>query len=257
MIELFFAELRRGWIQFIRYPFEAVSVIVFTTTIFYGLFLSARYIAGPSLQFGNRLDSIVVGYTLWSLVLFIINEIALGLQFEAQTGTLEQVFLSPFGAPLVFVMRTLASLTRQLVLILGILLIIMTLTGSHLQFPPTLLFPLLAVLLGTYGMAFMIGALTLLLKRIQQLIVIFQFSLLFLMATPTEMWAGWRQLLRWLLPMTGGAGLLRDLMAWGEALDLSQLSFALLNGIGYFILGLLIFRFAEREAKRRGLLSGY
>jgi ABC-2 type transport system permease protein len=103
----------------------------------------------------------------------------------------------------------------------------------------------------------MMGSLALLLKRVQQLLGIFQFALLFLMATPTETWAGSLQVVRWLLPMTAGAGLLRDLMARGEALNLAQFSLALLNGIGYFTVGLLIFRFAERSAKRRGMLGGY
>jgi ABC-2 type transport system permease protein len=40
-------------------------------------------------------------------------------------------------------------------------------------------------------------------------------------------------------------------------LDFAQFAQALLNGIGYFTVGLLIFCFAEREAKRRGLLGGY
>jgi ABC-2 type transport system permease protein len=217
MVELFLAEFRRSWIQFIRYPFEAIGGIVITTCIFYGLFLSARYIAGPSLQFGNRLDAIVVGYTLWTLVLFIMTDLAGGLQYEAQTGTLEQLFLSPFGAPLVFVMRAFASLVLRLAVILSILLIIMMLTGSHIQFPPTLLLPLLTVLLGAYGLAFMMGSLALLLKQVQQLLGIFQFVLLFVMATPTETWAGSLQIVRWLLPMTAGAGLLRDVMARGEA----------------------------------------
>jgi ABC-2 type transport system permease protein len=154
MLELFLAEVRRSWIQFIRYPVEAIGGIVITTSIFYGLFLSARYIAGPSLQFGDRLEAIVVGYVLWALVMFIMGEISGGLQYEAQTGTLEQLFLSPFGAPRVFVMRSLASLTLQLTINLSILLIIMMLTGSRLEFPPTLLLPLLTVLLGAYGLAF-------------------------------------------------------------------------------------------------------
>ncbi len=257
MLEVFLAEVRRSWIQFIRYPTEAIGGIVITTSIFYGLFLSAQYIAGPALQLGERLDAIVVGYVLWSLVLFIMTDIAGGLQYEAQTGTLEQLFLSPFGAPRVFVMRSLASLMLQLGIILSILLIIMALTGSRLEFPPILLLPLLTVLLGAYGLAFMMGSLALLLKRVQQLLGIFQFALLFLMATPSESWASSLQVFRWLLPMTGGAGLLRDLMARGEALNPVGFSLALVNGIGYFTVGLLIFRFAEREAKRRGMLGGY
>ena len=55
MIELFLAECRRSWIQLRRYPFEAIGAIVITTSIFYGLFQSARYIAGPGLQLGDRL----------------------------------------------------------------------------------------------------------------------------------------------------------------------------------------------------------
>lgn len=257
MLELFLAEFRRSWIQFIRYPVEAIGGIIITTSVFYGLFLSVRYIAGSALQFGDRLDAIVVGYVLWDLVLFIMTDIAGRLQYEAQTGTLEQLFLSPFGAPLVFVMRALASLVLHLAITLTILLIILALTGSRLAFPPTLVFPLLTVLLGAYGLAFLMGSLALLLKRVQQLLGIVQFGLLFLMATPTETWNNSLQVVRWLLPMTGGAGLLRDLMARGEALDLAQFVLALLNGIGYFSVGLLIFRFAEREAKRRGQLSGY
>jgi ABC-2 type transport system permease protein len=257
MFELFLAEFRRSWILFIRYPLEAVGGIVITTSIFYGLFLSARYIGGPSLQFGDRLDAIVVGYVLWDLVMFIMTDITGRLQYEAQTGTLEQLFLSPFSAPVIFLIRALASLVLHLALIASIVLIIMALTGSRLQFPPTLLLPLLAVLLGAYGLAFIMGSLALLFKRIQQLLAIFQFALLFLMTVPTETWTGSLQVVRWLLPMTAGAGLLRDLMARGEALNLAHFTVALVNGIGYLAIGMLIFRFAEREAKRQGTLSGY
>lgn len=257
MFELFLAELRRSWIQFTRYSTEAIAGVIVTTALFYGLFVSARYIAGPSLQFGNRLEAIVVGYVLGILVLFIMADIAGTLQNEAQTGTLEQLFLSPFNAPQLFLMRALASLTLQLTLIFSILLIIVTLTRSQLAFPPSLLLPLLTVLLGAYGLAFAMGSLTLLLKRVQQLLGIFQFALLFLLTVPAETKAGSVSVLRLLLPMVPGAGILRDLMARGQALNFGQLALAFGNGVVYFTLGLLLFGWAEREAKRRGRLSGY
>ncbi len=257
MLELFLAEFKRSWTEFIRYPIEAIAGIAVTTLIFYGLFLGARYIAGPTLQFGNRLDAIVVVYVLWIFVTFIFNDIAIGLQMEAQTGTLEQIFLSPFGAPRVFLTRTVASLALRLVLILSIVLPITVLTGTRLRFVPSILFPLSTVLLGAYGLAFMMGALALLFKRIQQLLGIFQFALLFLLAVPTENWINPLQNLKLLLPMTLGADGLRKLMALNQGLDLSQFALALLNGVGYFALGLLVFRWAERQAKRRGILSGY
>ena len=257
MLQLFLSEFRRSWIQLRRYPVEAIGLIFITTIFFYGLFLSARYIAGPGLQLGDRLDSIVIGYVLWTLVLFIMTDIAGTLQYEAQTGTLEQLFLSRFGAIKVFLIRSLASLMLQMVLMLTILLMIIALTGSNLKFPPSLFLPLITLIMGTYGIAFAMGSLALLLKRIQQILGIFPFALLFLLATPTETWTPPLNILGQFLPMTPSAGLLRDLMARGESLNFTKLIIAFVNGAVYFALGLLLFRQAEREAKRRGILSGY
>jgi len=81
--------------------------------------------------------------------------------------------------------------------------------------------------------------------------------LLFLLTVPTESWSGPFRLLGWLLPMTPGVELLRELMARGQGLNWGLLAIALLNGGIYFGLGLAGFRWAEREAKHRGKLSGY
>ena len=257
MLKLFLAEVKRSWIQFIRYPAEAIGGVFIIIALFYGLFLGASYIAGPSIKLGDRLDSIIVGYMLWTLVTFVLFDIAGTLQNEAQTGTLEQLFISPFGAPRVFLTRAIANLMIQFVLITTILLIIMSLTGHWLSFPPTLILPLITVILGAYGLSFAIGSLALLLKRIQQLLGIFQFALLFLLSVPTETWTGSSKILGLLLPMTAGAGLLRDMMARQQPLNLPLLGLALLNGSIYFGLGLALFRFAERETKRNGRLGGY
>lgn len=257
MLKLFLAELKRVWILQIRYTAEIVSFVIGLTIVFYGLFQSTQYIAGPNVQLGDRLDSIIVGYVLWSFTTFILGDIAGGLQQEAQTGTLEQIFLSPFGASQIFITRAVANLTLQLILNGAILLIIMVLTGRYLSFPPTLILPLLSVLLGAYGLALAMGSLALLLKRVQQVLGIFQFLLFFVLLVPTESWAGYTKFLGWLLPLTLGGKLLRDLMARGLPLDLIQFLAAMLNGATYFALGLFLFRLAEREAKRRGKLGGF
>ena len=257
MLKLFLAELKRVWTQFWRYPTEAIGSIVVTTILFYGLFLGGRYIAGPSFQSGERLDTIIIGYVLWSLMQSIMVEIALGLQQEAQTGTLEQLFLSAFGASRVFIVRSLAGLTVQLTRNLSILFIIMLITGSWLSFPPLLLLPLFTVVLGAYGLALAAGSLALLVKQVQQFLFIFNFGFLFVLATPTETLTGPIKLLSWLLPMAPGAGLLRELMVRERSLDLATFSVALLNGVAYFAIGLILFQWAEQEVKRRGKLSGY
>ncbi|MBE9033441.1 ABC transporter permease [filamentous cyanobacterium LEGE 11480] len=256
-LELFFAEFRRSWIQFRRYPAEAIGGIFIITSVFYGLFLSAQYVAGPGLSLGDRLDSIIVGYILWTMVTFILFDISGTLQREAQTGTLEQLFLAAFSTPRLFFIRAVASLMIQMILIVTILGLIMLLTSRFLAFPIVLFLPLLSMIFGAYGLAFIIGSLTLLFKRIQQLFAVVQFSLLFLISTPTEEWEGTGKLISYFLPMTPGAGLLRDLMARQIDLSWDRLAIAFLNGGVYFTIGILIFRWAERRTKQQGKLSGY
>ncbi len=257
MIDLLIGEFKRTWVQTLRYPTEAIGGVVILTTVFYGIFLSTQYMAGPASTFGERLDAVVVGYVIWTLVLYIVNDIATNLQLEAQTGTLEQVFLSPFGAPRVFLARAIASLTLRLLLILVVLTIIIAMTGSQLAFPALLLLPLATLLLSAYGLAFFIGSFALVFKKVQQLLGLFQFVLLFLLAAPTEDWSGSARLIANLLPILPSTGLLRDLMARGEALDWGGWAIALANGIIYFTLGTLVFRWAEKQAKRQGTLGGY
>jgi ABC-2 type transport system permease protein len=257
MLTLFLAELKRQWIQLRRYATEAIAGIIGITIAFYALFLTTQYVAGPAMQFGDRLDAIVVGYVLWSLVTFIIGDIAGGLQQEAFTGTLEQLFLSPFGAPWIFLTRALANLVIQLGQNVAILLIITSLTGSTLAFPPVLVLPLVTVLLGAYGLALAIGSLALLLKRVQQLLGFLPFGLFLLLTVPTESSAPLVKWLSWLLPMTAGSGLMRDLMARGQGLDWGVWAIALANGAFYFALGIWLFLQAERFAKSKGKLGGY
>jgi ABC-2 type transport system permease protein len=255
--ELFLAELRRAWIQFKRYPAEAIGGVFIITSVFYGLFLSTQYIAGPGLKLGDRLDSIIVGYILWTMVTFILFDIAGNLQNEAQTGTLEQLFLAAYSAPRVLFNRAVANLIVQFLIIGVILLIIMTLTGRFLAFPIALILPLLSIIFAGYGLSFIVGSLTLMFKRVQQLLVIVQFSLLFLLTAPTEEWTGTAKIVGYLLPMSPGAGLLRDLMARQIDLDGSRLAIAFLNGGVYFAIGVGIFRITERHTKRHGKLGGY
>lgn len=257
MIDLLLGELKRTWIQAVRYPTESVGGVVILTTVFYGIFLSTQYIAGPMGTFGDRLDAVVVGYVIWTLVLYIVNDIANNLQLEAQTGTLEQVFLSPFGAPRVFLARALASLTLRIILIMVVLSLIIAITGARLTFSTALLLPLLTLLLSAYGLAFFVGSFALVFKKVQQLLGLFQFVLLFLLAAPTEEWSGGARSLANILPILPSTGLLRDLMARSQPLDWGEWAIALANGIVYFTLGMLVFRWAERQAKQQGSLGGY
>ena len=257
MLRVIAVEFKRSLLMLRRYPMEMVGQLVVITMIFYGLFLGAKYIAGPTAQFGDRLDALVVGYVLWTLALFAIGDLSWGLMNEAREGTLEQVFLSPYGPGRVYMARNVAGLLLTLGLNLSILGLIMLLTGVRLDFSWSALAPLAAVLLGAYGLGFLLGALALLFKRIQAFLNLFQFVLMFLIMTPFEQLHGLIRVAGYLLPMTTGAGQLRALMARGEAFDPVVFGLGLLNGFVYLTVGLWVFGRAVRAAKERGLLGGY
>jgi ABC-2 type transport system permease protein len=59
------------------------------------------------------------------------------------------------------------------------------------------------------------------------------------------------------MPLVPGADLTRQMMVKEAALDWNLLGLALINGLAYLALGIVVFSRAVQAAKRRGLLFGY
>jgi ABC-2 type transport system permease protein len=255
MFKLFIGEYKRTWLMFKHYPSEAIAIIFILTALFYGLILGIYYVAGTNLSFGDRLDSLVVGYVLWTLVALTVGDFPRTIQNEAQTGFIEQLFLSPFSASKIYLVRACANMTLNLVLIFGVLLMTLAITKSKIQFSFSLLLPLVTVIIAAIGLGFAMGALALLFKRVHRITSIFEFSLLFLLTTPVETWRGLAGILGQLLPMTPGMVMLRAMMVRGELLNPLQFFLAVINGVAYFALGILLFQAVERYTKERGILS--
>lgn len=262
MIELFIAELRRTWIQFIRYPSEALVGIFIVVITFYFLFAGANYIAGPNAGLNSptgseRLEVLIVGYIISILVISVLSTTSTSLEQEASTGTLEQIFLSPFRSLTVFVLRAIASLTLRLTIVTISFSAILLITGTQLQFPPLLILPLATLLISAYGLSFAIAGLVLVVKRVSQILGAVQFGLFLLLGAPVETMTGLGRAIAFLAPMTPSAGLLRDLMARNLPFNGPLFGIALVNALAYLSLGLVCFSYSERIAKHRGLLSGY
>lgn len=257
MSNAFVAELSRYWAVYRRYPADFIGSLVILTTSFYALLLGTRYIAGPALQYGERVDAVIVGYWLWTVLIFALSNIAADLQNEALTGTLEQLSLSRHGLTRIMLMRALAALTFNVVTTLALLGSMLLLTGRRLSFPPEIVLPLAAVLCGSYGLSLGLGALALLFKRVQALLQISQFLLLFLVMAPVETFDGPARVVGLMLPVTPSAAMLRGLMAHGNAFDPAMFAIAAANALVYLAGGIWLFTRADRLARRRALLGQY
>ncbi|AFV76904.1 hypothetical protein YIM1640_17240 [Thermus oshimai] len=250
MLDLFLAELYRSFLGLRRYPLDFLGGLVTLSLIFYLLFAGARLLAGPGVEFGARLEGVLVGYLLWTFTLSAYNGLSFVLMEEARTGTLEQLFLTPYGPTRLLLLRQAAGLFGQGVFVLTLGLVLALLTGARPALTPGVLLPALAVLLGGYGLGLLMGSLALLFKRVEQLLGLSQFLLLIPLQAPGEgVWA--------LLPLAPGAALVRGMMAHGTPLEPLPLLLAWANGLAYLLLGLGAFRRAVRRAKARGLLHGY
>lgn len=253
-MRLLLAEFRRSSALYWRYPGDVLSGLAMLFITFFALLMGAQYIAGPAAQLGSRMDSLILGYWLWTLSIFALTNTANMIQSESVAGTLEQLYLSPYGPLRIFVARAIASLGLNL-LTSGILLgVMLLLTGRRLDFSLHLLAPLFAVLLGAYGVGLTLGGLALVMKQVSRLVNLTQFFILFLVVVPIEETAStWVRF----IPIASGAALLRDVMARRSELDPGWLATALLVGTLTFVLGVGAFRIADRRARHLGLLSQY
>lgn len=257
MFSLLAAELKRTWTLEKRYPLDMIVGLAMMGVSFYALFLGAKYLAGPTTQFGDRLDSLIIGYGLWTLVVISMNSIALLIQGEARTGTLEQIYLSSYGPLQVILSRSASLLLISITVSVGMLLVMVQLTGRHLHFPWQTLIPLVTVIVGAHGLGLTLGALALVFKRVQEMMRLFQFSLLALVILPVEQAHGVLYWLGMTLPVAPSAGQLRDLMARGEPFDTGFFAITLVNALGHFMIGVVLFLWADRVARKRGLLGQY
>jgi len=252
----FCAIVKRYLIELKRYPFNTLSGLATLYIVFLLIFLGARYVqsAGVSL-FGESLEGVVVGYMMWTFALAAFSDLSWALMREAQLGTLEQLYMCPYGFRFVSLAWIAGSFLTGLIFV-GVLLGLMMLTTGHLLHLPlgSLLPLLLLTVAAVYGVGFAMAGLALVFKRIQSFFQILQFVFVALVALPAEPW--WAKA----LPLSLGTRLIARVMIEGRSLGElpgSDLVILVANGLVYLGLGLAAFTFCERAARRRGLLAHY
>jgi ABC-2 type transport system permease protein len=192
-----------------------------------------------------------VGYLLWTFTLSAYNGLSFGLMEEAQTGTLEQVFLTPYGPIPLFLVRNLAGLLSQGLLVFLVALTLMTLTGARLAFAPGGDPPLPGGPFGRLRPGLRHGLPGPPLQACGPAPGAFP------VPPPLSSYKPQAKGAFLLLPLAPGAALAREMLATGTPLEPLGLLLAFLNSLAYFLLGLFLFRLAARRARRLGLLHGY
>ena len=253
---LYGASLRWRLIELRRYAFDMLSGMVSIYGFFVVIFFGARLFGGVRPGIGETLEGVVVSYAVWAFTMLALGALTFELTQEAQQGTLEQLGMSPFGLISVLVARVFTSLVVYFVIWSAMLVLMMATSGKWLNIDVVSLLPLLVVtMLSVVGIGFVLGGLSIVFKRIQNALNVYQVLIIGLVIIPPDEVAVVKY-----LPLSWGTHLIQRVMVHDASIfemAAGDLVFLVAVSLFYFLGGLAVFRLFERAARERGLLGHY
>ena len=236
----------------------------FLELILFGIFfLVINFAVGRGTFQQDRLAPILLGFVGYIFFHMQTNRLFWGLLGEMQSGTLEQMYLSPLPSWLLTIGLQVASIVEAAISALVLSLFIELVVQVPLPLHWAALLPLVLLVLGSVGYSLILGGLTLLFKRLEILKELFQIVVLIFggVLVPLSHMPGWMAAIARFLPLTPGVDVLRKILL--DGVTLRQLSgdgtlwWLLGSAAAYLALGIIIFRWCERIAKRKGTLGQY
>lgn len=254
-----FNEIYRRFLIIWNYKFNLLMQVVMVALIFLG----ATFFLGHGQIDPSQAPSMLLGYGVWCYARIILLESSYYLTIEAQSGTLEQMYMSPVNATVLMIGRMLAMListTLTLILPVGALAFFL-----HINIPLRwdALPILLLSLIGLFGLSLVLCGAVLVFKQVDNLSDLIQNSLLFLAGTlvPLSNFPDWLATISRLLPLTQGIVILREIIFGGLSLTSTwangSLPGLLLQSVLYLCFGWVVFKLCERVAMNQGLLGQY
>ncbi len=205
----------------------------------------------------------LLGYLTWFYAAYAISDMSHGIREETQTGTLEQMYMSPLPSGLLLAGRSVASLlvsSAMIVLIGGTLMLLL-----GIRIPVRLEgLPVFALTIsGLYGFAFLLGGATLIFKQVNAMSNLLTNMLLFLNGSflTVERMPNWMENAARSLPTTQGIDVLRRVVLDGLPLSAvwqdGSLVWLTVHSVFFLLAGWVVFLWSERAARTRGLLGQY
>jgi ABC-2 type transport system permease protein len=246
----------------IELPMFAVFILLLGPILGQGQEIAAGHLRW-SLD-GARTSVLVVWFVPFIFFYMQVVKMFWRLLGEIQSGTIEQVYLSPLPSWLVAAAgRVVAALVETVIVAAATFAIVRVFVPLRIDWSVGALLPAVLLMVSAVGVSLMIAGATLVWKRIQLVndTVMMVVLLASAAAIPLITVPGWWAAAGPFLPLTNGvAGLYRVLFLhqpatspWGTG----GLVWSLVTAGAYLIAGILLFRLGEWTAKRRGSLGRY
>lgn len=254
VLDLLKVILYQDLVTYYRYPLNALGgilifVLTFGVVLAGGTVFEARAIT-------DSLEGIVVGFFLWTFATSAYMGVSSNITSEAQWGTLERHYVTPFGFARVMLAKGVATLATSSLNAIVVFAIMLALSGVTLQVDVLTVVPILATtLVSVVGIGFGVGGLAVIFKQLQQFAALLQFLFIGLISMAAlDVW--WFRL----LPLVQGSSMLQATMTEGTALwEFAPSALGLLVGtsLAYVALGYAAFKLACRRARELGIMGHY
>lgn len=239
-----------------RNPLELLGITVILGGGLLLAFFGARHFIPAIGRSGPNQTAFVITSVVYAMTIFGVQGVAQGIQQAAQAGTLEQMAMSPLGLPRVVIVNYCVVLVGQCLATVPMSLVLVGGSGRLPAADPLgLVAGLVALLAGLLGLALMLGGLSVVFKRMNIILGSISVPMLALIALPLD-----KMPYLSVFPVVLPADLLRRTAAYGLHLwqvPPVELAATALNAALYLAAGVLVFRWMDRTARKRGVLGQY
>jgi ABC-2 type transport system permease protein len=253
---LMWAVLRMNILLIVRYKLNFAIQIAGLLLFFIIIFFGGQAAVGGSSALGGTLDALIVGWFLLTMVQDAYGSLSGEITQESRWGTLEQLFMSPYGFGKILSAKVVANLLVTLIigfLMLASMLLITdrTLVVDLITITPIVVLTLISVI----GIGYMFAGLALIYKQVSSISQLMQFVVVGLVAAP----AAKIPILK-ILPAVQGSSMLQSTMRNGVRLwEFPPGGLLVLVGVAafYWLAGYTVFAFCSRIARKRGVMGHY
>lgn len=212
----------------------------------------------------DQTSRIFIGFAVFMFYYLQTAKIFWRLLGEIQTGTLEQVRLSPLPSWVIAIAGgTLSAVVETSLVLAAVYLAVKLIVGLDLHWRVAGLVPLLFLIAGAAGYSLLIGGLVLVWKRIE-LVNEGLFAMLFMfggMFVPLDRMPDWAAAVARLLPLVHATQSLRNVLLDGRSVTTmggdGGLTWLVATTVAWLLAGIVVFQVGERIAERQGSLSRY
>jgi len=210
-------------------------------------------------SFAYRYDSdnyqalLLLGYIGWNFSVTCISLVNNEIRHELERGTFYQKLLSKFPLPFIYSSKLISAMLVQLIVIFFYTAMAVMIFGVRFNINLVIISTIIICIIGMYGIGLMVGAATLLFKKVGNIILLLQLMLLFVTDTiPTNSII---LTVSRFIPLTIANDVIRTSFSGGRVNEI--LLFLIVSSIAFLVGGTIAFQVALNRTRKNGSMLLY